>query len=127
MRITKSLRMIVEVLLEATEPQSLAGLESHSLLKGLCDPATIYRTLQRLESAGLLRKLRYSEQAAKFTFDTGKNHKEYLICTECGDVKTLSSVCPVKALEQKISDELGYGELHHELTFYGKCKHCLVA
>ena len=124
MRITKCLDRIVGVLADASVPQSLLDLEKLPEVIDSCDRATIYRTLQRLESAGLLRRLRYSEQGVKYTLDTGKNHKEYLICIECGDVITLNSVCPVKSLEESISRDFGFGELHHELTFYGKCRTC---
>ena len=124
LRVTKALRSILDVLVDAKLPMSLAELETHPNLKNTCDRTTIFRTLQRLETIGLLRRLNFSERGAKFTLKTGKAHKEYLICESCGEVRVLDIACPVHKLEEDLVKETGFQKLHHELEFYGTCPEC---
>lgn len=124
LRITIGLKAILEALHGATVPQSLQDLENNAELAKLCDRATIFRTLQRLEGIGLLRRLNFSHSGAKFSLNTGEGHKEYLICKNCGDVRELAISCPVHKLESDLADKLGFTEMSHELTFYGLCPKC---
>ena len=124
LRITTGLRAILETLQESPLPQSLQDLETDENLKKVCDRATIFRTLQRLEGIGLLRRLNFSHSGAKFSLNTGTQHKEYLICQECGDVQALNISCPVRELEGNLAEERGFTSLSHELTFYGVCPEC---
>jgi len=124
LRITVGLKTILEVLEAAELPLSLQELETHPALENTCDRATIFRTLQRLEGIGLLRRLNFSHSGAKFTLNTGDGHQEYLICRECGDVKPLQMSCPVHAIQDDLQKKSGYSAMSHELTFYGLCKLC---
>ncbi len=124
LRITDALQTILQTLFEADLPQSMQDLEAHPTLSKICDRATIFRTLQRLEGIGMLRRLNFSHTGAKFTLNTGDMHKEYLICKECGEVQELQMSCPVHALEKKIEKLTKYSAMTHELTFYGLCPRC---
>lgn len=127
LRITRGLQEILRALLTAELPQSLLDLEAHPDLKGTCDRTTIFRTLQRLESVGLLRRLNFARREAKFTLNTGRQHREYLICAQCGEVRALEMSCPVHELETRLSEETSYQNMTHELTFYGTCPTCATA
>jgi len=124
LRSTIALRTILSVLSKSSLPLSLQELEVDEEVREVCDRATIFRTLQRLESIGLLRRLNFSHSGAKFSLGIGGEHKEYLICRNCGDVRVLEVSCPVHQLEKELSKDLGYAEMTHELTFYGQCKQC---
>lgn len=124
LRITNALKAIVAVLEDQPLPVSLAELEIHPDLQKICDRTTIFRTLNRLESVGLLRRLNFSERGAKFTLKTGHSHNEYLICEACGVVEALDIACPVHRLEEELAEKTGFTKLHHELEFYGICGKC---
>jgi len=124
LRVTVGLKTILETLTSAKLPQSLQDLETNPKLSAVCDRATIFRTLQRLEGIGLLRRLNFSHSGAKFTLNTGEGHKEYLICRNCGEVQELTMSCPVHRLEEDLATERGFSEMSHELTFYGLCGSC---
>ncbi len=124
LRVTTALKAIISVLTQQHLPVSLADLENHPDLIKICDRTTIFRTLHRLEDAGLLRRLNFSERGAKFTLKTGHSHNEYLICEGCGLVEALDIACPVHRLEEDLAKETGFAKLHHELEFYGLCKEC---
>lgn len=124
LRITVALRALLKVLSESRLPQALHELEQHPDLVDACDRATIFRTLQRLEGVGLLRRLNFSGSAAKFSLNTGSAHKEYLICKSCGEVQVLEMSCPVHSIEKELAEKSGFREMTHELTFYGLCPAC---
>lgn len=124
LRNTPALRTLLEVLLAAELPQSLQDLEGDEKLAAQCDRATIFRNLQRLENVGLLRRLNFAHKGAKFTLYQGSAHKEYLVCSQCGNVRELDLHCPVGPLEQSLAEQTGFSELTHELTFYGVCPAC---
>lgn len=124
LRNTVALRTILGVLNQSPLPLSLQELENYPEIADLCDRATIFRTLQRLEGIGLLRRLNFSHSGAKFSITLDGDHKEYIICNSCGDVQVLDVSCPVHQLEEKLTNELGYAGMTHELTFYGQCKDC---
>lgn len=124
LRVTKGLRAILTVFNNSNLPLSLSDLESNPSLVDLLDRATIFRSLQRLESIGLLRKLHFSDRSSKYSIQTGHSHQEYLICKECNDVQIVDIACPVHALEESVAKETGFTKLQHELTFYGLCKDC---
>jgi len=124
LRITTGLRTILEVLHQAALPMSLQELEVNPAIIAICDRATIFRTLQRLEGIGMLRRLNFSHSGAKFSLSNGDNHEEYLICTACGEITTLNMSCPVHKIQDDVINSTGYKQMSHELTFYGVCPAC---
>lgn len=124
LRKTKALQCILQALADAPLPVSLAELETDEQINAICDRTTIFRTLQRLESVGLLRRLNFAERGARFTLKTDHSHSEYLICNVCGRVEALDIACPVRSLEADLTERLGFRSLQHELTFYGVCPTC---
>lgn len=124
LRVTYPLKMILQVLHDAEIPLSLQNLEGIKELKEICDRATIFRTLQRLEKVGMLRRINFAHSGARFTLNTGHSHREYLVCKECSAVQELDIACPIRNLEEKISSESDYTGISHELTFYGLCPNC---
>ena len=109
--------------LEQRRPLSLAQLAECDRLAG-CDRATVYRLLVRLESNGIVRRLGLHERSAFFTLLLPGEHRDYLICTECGTIDTIDIACPVEALEKEVQRKSGFRGLYHELEFFGVCPSC---
>lgn len=124
LRVTEPLKTILRALAKRDLPVSMADLEADPEVMASCDRTTIFRTLQRLEGVGLLRRLNFSERGAKFTLKVGASHSEYLICEGCGKVEALEIACPVHQLEKDLMEKTGFMKLHHELEFYGLCPTC---
>lgn len=124
LRKTKGLLCILDALDKAELPISLAELEADKSVSDICDRTTIFRTLQRLEAIGLLRRLNFAERGARFTLKSDHGHDEYLICNKCGHVEALDIACPVRKLENELTTTHGFTALQHELTFYGICPSC---
>jgi Fe2+ or Zn2+ uptake regulation protein len=124
LRRTKALQELLATLLQADRPVTLAKLETSRSLATLCDKATIYRLLHRLADAGIVRRLGLHERAAYFALVIPGEHRDYLICTECGKIAPIDAPCPVHDLEAEIRRDTGYRNLYHELEFFGTCPTC---
>ncbi len=105
---------------------TLSELAQSPRLTNQCDKATVFRLLQRLADKGILRRLGLHERAAYFALLIPGQHKDYLICTECGSIEHISAPCPVHELEKEIQFTSGYKNLYHELEFFGTCPKCAV-
>ena len=124
LRRTKALEVLLDTLLQADKPMTLANLEQAPALASQCDKATIYRLLHRLADAGVVRRLGLHERAAYFTLVLPGQHRDYLICTECGTIAPVDAPCPVHDLEDEIREKTGFLNLYHELEFFGTCPKC---
>jgi len=124
LRRTKALEVLLGTLLKTDRPVTLAGLEKSRPLATQCDKATIYRLLHRLTDAGIVRRLGLHERAAYFALVLPGQHRDYLICTECGTIAPIDAPCPVHELEDEIRQDTGYRDLYHELEFFGTCPKC---
>lgn len=124
LRRTKALEELLSTLLESDRPMTLAELAESPRLANQCDKATVFRLLQRLAEKGILRRLGLHERAAYFALLLPNQHRDYLICTECGSIEPINAPCPVHELEKEIQFTTGYKNLYHELEFFGTCPKC---
>lgn len=118
---------LLRVLIDAKRPLNLAELCGHGALVDQCDRATIYRLLGRLTEKGIVRRLGLHERAAYYAFSFPGEHRDYLVCGDCGKIETLSLECPVEALEREVMASSGFVDLYHELEFFGRCPACVPA
>ncbi len=83
--------------------------------------ATVYRNLEKMSEAGIIKKLEYSGRQKRFDAAT---HPHYHIhCIRCGriaDVKTI----PGRRLNSMISDASGYEVIDDQVEFSGICPEC---
>lgn len=127
LRKTRALNALLETLLEQDRPMTLSELATSDQLSNLCDQATVFRLLQRLLDKGIVRRLGLHERAAYFTLLITGRHQDFLICTECGDIRAIHAPCPVHELEKEIQASTGFKGLYHELEFFGTCPECATA
>ena len=124
LRRTKALRELLRVLVTCQKPLTLADLCESDGLSNQCDRATVFRLLGRLLDKGIIRKLGFQERAAYYIFSYPGEHNDYLVCTDCGKIETLSLKCPVEALEKEVMVNSGFSGIYHELEFFGQCPAC---
>jgi Fe2+ or Zn2+ uptake regulation protein len=125
LRRTKALEAILTCLADHNRPMTLAELTSCGHLAKKCDKATVFRLLQRLTEKGMVRRLGLHERAAYFTLLIPGQHRDYLICTDCGSIEAIEAPCPVHQLEEEIRRDTGFVDLYHELEFFGRCPKCV--
>jgi Fur family ferric uptake transcriptional regulator len=117
------LERVLRVLQMHPAPVSTGELLAARGIAGACDPATLYRLLQRLEEKGLVRRIGLHERSAHYALRRDHHH-DYVVCRECGDVELLKMECPVERLEREVGRRTGFREIYHELQFYGICPQC---
>lgn len=84
--------------------------------------ATIYTVLSQFETAGLVKRLKFENEKSVFEL-ADESHHDHLVCTKCGKIEEFFD----KELEQRkvmIANQLGYQDVHHNLSIYGVCADC---
>lgn len=123
LRRTAALEACLRVLAAAEQPMTLQQIAASAEFGVSCDPATIYRLVNRLEERRIVRRIGFHSRAAHYCLRES-NHQDYLICRDCGTVEILDLACPVEHLEKQIAEESGFSDLEHELEFFGRCANC---
>lgn len=84
--------------------------------------ATVYNTLELLQSCRLIVKHQLGGQFAQYekTFGTATHH--HLICTNCGKVKEFSDKQIRVAIQSR--QFAHFQSTHYSLYIYGLCKKC---
>ena len=85
--------------------------------------ATVYRTLQELERAGLLRKVARANGRDVFEHDYGYPQHDHLICGECGTLIEFPAA-EISKVVAEVSSAHGFRQTGHRLEVYGKCDDC---
>lgn len=122
MRRTHLLESVLRELAGRDRPVTIGQIEDS--LQGMCDTATLYRMVERLVEAGILRRIGFHERARYYELVVPGRHHDYLICTGCGAIGDIHLACPVDALEQELAKRTGYSGLQHDLLFFGLCPEC---
>lgn len=82
---------------------------------------TIYRTLNVLVEAGLIRVLHCGNGHARY--DASLQPHDHVICQECGALADVPLPCQ-QDLDQTAAQITGFAILGHHLDFYGLCPAC---
>lgn len=85
--------------------------------------ATIYRTLDLLLKAGLIREHDFGEGFRRYEARPTRPRHEHLVCTRCGKVIEFESDA-VERLEREIAALHHFRPSRHRLEIYGLCEQC---
>ncbi|MHB8927594.1 MAG: Fur family transcriptional regulator [Bacillota bacterium] len=127
LRLTPQRVAVLEVLLQDS-PGHLGADEIHARLRdthpevGL---ATVYRTLDMLESIRVVHKTDFGEGRSQFELnprDEGHYH-HHLICLDCGRIIEFQDDL-LNQLEEEIARKAGFQVVDHTLRVYGYCRAC---
>jgi Fur family ferric uptake transcriptional regulator len=124
-RVTRSRKSILDVLrhnLRPFTPQDIAA----ALAPGRCDLATIYRTLARFESLGLVQRVDLGDGRARFELaenQPGGRHHHHLVCRGCSSIVEIDDCIPA-TLEENVARKHGFLQVTHRLEFFGLCPKC---
>jgi Fur family transcriptional regulator, ferric uptake regulator len=83
---------------------------------------TVYRTLDQLVEAGLLRKMTLGGRAV-FEHDYGYPQHDHLICKQCGSLTEFTNDAISRTLED-VAAEHGFRMEGHRMEVYGLCQNC---
>lgn len=87
--------------------------------------ATVYRTLDLLVDAGMLRKLRFGDRDA-YEHDYGYPEHDHLFCTKCNKIVEFHNSELVELCE-RLSREHHFRATSHRFVIMGLCDDCFRA
>jgi len=83
---------------------------------------TVYRTLELMNSLGLVCRVHEGGRSRSYTL-APLGHHHHMICSECGIVADFTG-CDLGGLEKKLAHETGFAIEGHLLEFSGRCLSC---
>ncbi|MGQ9833941.1 MAG: Fur family transcriptional regulator [Candidatus Villigracilaceae bacterium] len=122
-RLTEARRAVVEVM--QSSERALTPVEIFDAARkrdsrlGL---VTVYRTLEKLESLGLIQRVHH-EQGCQAFLRAGVGHQHLLLCEHCGRA-VLFDGDDLEALFARVGEQTGFEIKSHWLQLYGLCQEC---
>ena len=122
MNYSKQREIILDTLSKnAIHPTAEALLEFLKSDNSNVGMTTLYRNLNQLAEAGLIKKIDGLEPSAHFDHNTFEHY--HFICEECKKVYDIpSSVAP--DLVQNTTKATGFDITSHDIVFHGICSEC---
>lgn len=116
-RITRQRAALLQVLAEASDHPDATELHRRAReIEETVSLATVYRTLNALEAQGVVQRLAFEGEPARFE-TTDAPHHDHIIDMDSGEVIEFHSE-KIEALQALIAEELGYDVVHHRLELY---------
>jgi len=85
--------------------------------------ATVYRTLDLLVEAGLVKPLRLTTEQRYFEHVHAGEHHDHLVCIECNRIFEFYSE-ELEECQARICDETDFTPKRHTMVIYGICSEC---
>jgi len=85
--------------------------------------ATLYRTLDHLTVAGLVKKHRFGQGHALFEPNYGRQHHDHLVCDRCGSVIEFVNQ-DIERLQDEVCTQHGFEPTNHVMQIFGICARC---
>jgi Fur family ferric uptake transcriptional regulator len=85
--------------------------------------ATLYRTLDHLAEAGLVKRHHFGEGHALFESAFGRAHHDHMVCQRCGRVIEFVNE-QIETLQDEICKLHGFRPLGHVHQIFGICSSC---
>lgn len=102
-------------------------LSSAELIK-LCTPqadrASVYRSIEKLEAAGIIKKVYHGWKYKLELSDEFHGHHHHLFCVECGEIIATSGNTALEAQINAVAETAGYKITGHQLEIQGICPQC---
>ena len=122
-RLTSQRLLMLEVI--KSRPQHLSAEEIHAEVVArypLTNVTTVYRNLQWLHEAGLVRKIDTGCGRLLWEY-AGSTHHHHLICQSCDMVQEIDNHV-VECLSEHVRDHYGFEVNLDHLAIFGKCVAC---
>ncbi len=125
MRLTQERLLIVQKVFadhEHFDVDQLVGVLEHRKERRV-SRSSVYRTINLLEEAGLLRKVARTDARDVYEHDYGYPQHDHLICKQCGSLTEFTNDAISRTLED-VAAEHGFRMEGHRMEVYGLCEKC---
>jgi len=123
-RLTVVRKSIIRALLKIKTP--ISTLELHEkLVKAKFDmnKTTVYREIESLKEAGVIRELQFGERMKRYEI-IPEDHRHHLICKRCKTVEDVVMEDDLDEIEKRLKKQTKFMVQDHALAFYGLCVKC---
>jgi len=86
--------------------------------------ATVYRTLELLTAAGMIREVDIGKGHRAFEHIFGRSHHDHLVCTLCGKVVEFDDPL-INEVQDRVCRRFSFRPESHSLRIRGRCSSCL--
>lgn len=83
--------------------------------------ATVYRTINTIEEAGLIKYIRISNDEKVYELQT--EHHDHMICEKCGNIIEFYDV-ELETLQNAICESRKFTPCRHTMKIFGLCEDC---
>lgn len=116
-RVTRQRAALLQVLAESADHPDAAELHARAEAAGAgVSLATVYRTLTTLQAQGVIEKLEFQGEPARWEA-ADQQHHDHMIDVETGEVMEFTSD-RIERLQAEIAAEMGYEIVHHRMELY---------
>lgn len=122
LNVTQPRRAVVEAVFAL--PAHFEAADLWGALRGtVSSAATVYRTLELLEQAGLVRRVSFGEAHAHYEHVLGREDHGHLVCQGCGRVVEFADPGLKKVVTQA-AERYGFSLSETVVQGYGLCPTC---
>jgi Fur family ferric uptake transcriptional regulator len=102
----------------------VSAADVHESLSDRVGLASVYRVLESLHTAGLVRRVDVGDGIARYEplRESGEHH-HHLVCTECGKVEAFDDPALERAI-RRVEAKSGYAVEQHDVVLQGACNTC---
>jgi Fe2+ or Zn2+ uptake regulation protein len=124
-RVTPTRQRLWAVMRELKKPENTAQIYQQNKKQLRCDLVTVYRNLELMSAAGILKKLSYGARAARYEYNVGPRAKHYIMVESTGamhevEAEGMKQVAEnLKQLAESLNAQ-GYGSVTWELMLRAK-------
>jgi len=119
--LTKPRKLIFDLLLNQ-KPQTMQVLVERA--KGKVDRATVYRTVELFDKAGVTQRLNIGWKYKIELSDVFSHHHHHFYCTNCGNTFSLQPNSMLETMIDTVAAKSDFSPRGHQLEVYGLCADC---
>lgn len=107
------------------EPKPLTVYQVEEKLKGAMNQVTVYRSLDALYRAQIVRRVNLEHDHAHFELAAGREHHHHAVCRDCGYIENVEIPHTPNPEKEAYKRTKGFSFLDtYSLEFFGLCKKC---
>lgn len=117
-------RMLLLETLEG-EPRPLTVYQIEKKLGGKMNQVTIYRSLDALYTAQIVKRVNLEHDHAHFELAAGREHHHHAVCRNCGHIENIEVPHTARPEQEALKRTESFASLDsYSLEFFGLCKKC---
>lgn len=107
------------------EPKPLTVYQIEKKLGGSMNQVTVYRSLDALYRAKIVKRVNLEHDHAHFEIAVGREHHHHAVCRGCGHIENIEIPHAPKPENEALKQTKGFSFLDsYSLEFFGLCKKC---